>query len=103
MRNSAPTPSGQKPIVMHASDALTPDIHPHESRKTLYFVARGVVMTDDGAKRRGEQVTLSHEEGERLLALGTVQTTPPPAIEPVQIVQGAIDRNHVGFVPNGVR
>jgi hypothetical protein len=35
MRNSAPTPSGQKPIVMHASDALTPDIHPHESRKTL--------------------------------------------------------------------
>lgn len=66
-----------------------------------YFVSRGTVMTDDGAKRRGDLVTLDHEAGERLLALGTVQLTPPPAVEPVHTVQGAIDRSHVGFVPNG--
>jgi hypothetical protein len=46
MRNSWPTPSGKKPIVMHASDALTPDIHPHESRKTQIYQEPDAVTTD---------------------------------------------------------
>jgi PD-(D/E)XK nuclease superfamily len=40
MRNSGPPPSGKKPIVMHAPDALTPDIYPHESRKTLNSMSK---------------------------------------------------------------
>jgi len=44
MRDSETPPSREKPTLMHASGALTPDYHPHESRKTPYS---NVLANDD--------------------------------------------------------
>lgn len=68
----------------------------------LYFVSKGrTVMAEGGAVHQGEQVQLDRAEGERLMAAGFVQTT-PPNVDAVPMLN-AIDRNHVhvGFVSNG--
>jgi hypothetical protein len=36
MPDSGTLPSIEKPIAMHASAAMTPQNHPHDSRKTLF-------------------------------------------------------------------
>jgi hypothetical protein len=68
----------------------------------LYYVSRNrTVMADGGPVRQGDQIALDRAEGERLMAAGFVQTS-PPSIGPVNIVP-AIGRDHIGFVPNGHR
>ena len=75
------------------------------------YVARGrSVATATGVATQGEQVTLDHDDADRLIALGYVQSSPPciepaPAANPsgigLQVGQGAIGANHVGLVPSG--
>ena len=72
MRDSKLTPSSKKPFVMHAPDALTPDDHPHESRKTHISVkGRDIALTP----RAGLSLALAmHELASNAAKYGALST-----------------------------